>query len=123
MHKWRRAGARRECVKGAWQQLGRGNILLYATVECFRFVTGLSECVCHAPLASHARHSICIISFAWAGRGTFLTFVYRFLANFLHQVHLYKYYLYFCFFFFMIFSVLQCILSGKYFTVSFVVYI
>lgn len=128
MHKWRRAEPQWESGKGRGSILVERQHLALCNCGMFSFRYGFEcLCVCHAPLAFPCtpQHLHC---FVCGGGENFLDIRLSFLANFLHQVHLYKYYLYLCFFFFLlfcflIFSVLQCILSGKYFTLSFFVYI
>lgn len=108
----------------------------FMQLECLSFVSFISRfeyvlLITTTPLAyptptTSAPQNLHYI-FCGAGRGVyFLDIRLSFLANFLHQVHLYKYILYLCFgfvFFLDFSSVLQCILSGKYFTVSVFVYI
>lgn len=99
------------CVSGG--RGGTGNILLYAIGMFVVRYVHFEVCVgsshhCHAPRLPNAHdkrttESALHILRGRAGGFYFLDIRLSFLANFLHQVHLYKYILYLCFGFVFVF--------------------
>lgn len=98
------------CKWGAWRDRQHLALCNWNVCRSLRSFRGLSWFFSSLPRPTltqrprQAHHRICITYFAGQGGGFyFLDIRLSFLANFLHQVHLYKYILYLCFGFVFVF--------------------